>query len=71
MVGQLAGAGSSYYYMYMLPSWWRKLFLSDEGLERFVGAGIGRVNILYVDDGTMPYPELIRKLDSLGYKYFA
>jgi len=55
----------------MLPSWWRKLFLSDEGLERFVGAGIGRVNILYVDDGTMPYPELIRKLDSLGYKYFA
>ena len=60
---------STYYYKYVLPPWWRRLFYGDGGLVDFL-INENAVGVSYVNSGVrLSYPDLVERLERYGYSY--
>uniref|UniRef100_A0A7J3Z5B8 Uncharacterized protein n=1 Tax=Ignisphaera aggregans TaxID=334771 RepID=A0A7J3Z5B8_9CREN len=60
---------SSFYNKYVVPRWWRELFIGNDGLLRFIDDSKVRINICYSCTVDLNYRELISCLDSSEYIY--
>ena len=60
---------STFYYKYVLPSWWRRLFYGDGDLADFLN-NENIVGVSYVNsDVRLSYPDLVERLERYGYSY--